>query len=184
MSSLPVVIVAAMARNGVIGAGRSLPWSIPSDLARFRGLTVNKPVIMGRTTFEGLPRPLSFRDVFVLTRDPAWRPPRSLARHHVAHSLAEAMSMAAVSTISSNASEIVVAGGSEVYAQAMPSAHRIELTLVDAEPAGTHRFPGIGEGWQVDRRSGPHRSDGDELPYDTLVLAREAVLARRAVAAE
>lgn len=181
MSSLPVVIVAAMARNRVIGDGDGLPWSIPSDLARFRALTVNKPVVMGRRTFEGLPRSLPFRDVFVVTRDPDWRFPRQVARHHVARSLGEAMAMAAVSTLASRAPEIVVAGGSEIYAQAMAFADRIELTLVDAEPEGTHHFPDMGPGWEAVHGTGPHRADGDGAPYGTVRYERRRTWA---VAAE
>ncbi len=183
MGGIPIVIVAAMARNGVIGDGASLPWDIPSDLARFRGMTINKPVIMGRRTFEGLPRPLPFRDVIIVTRDPSWEPAKPLNRHYVARSLLAAVAMAAVSSATSLAGEIMVAGGADIYRQALPLADRIELTLVDAEPRGSHVFPSYArDDWKVEWRTGPYRNAGDDHAYETVSMTRNRC--RPAVAAE
>ncbi len=181
MTSLPIVLVAAVARNGVIGDGRSLPWSVPSDLDRFKRLTINKPVIMGRRTFDSLPRPLPFRDVIVVTRDAGWTFPAKRLRHYVAHSLMGAFGVAAVAAAQSGADEIVVAGGGEVYAQAMPWAHRIEMSLIHAEPSGRCTFPAVPEDeWSSDAPSAPTRRDGDGASYETVTFRRVASAGQRA----
>lgn len=129
-----IVIVAAVARNGVIGMAGGLPWRIPEDLARFKRLTMGHAVVMGRATFESIGRPLPGRTNIVLTRAPDW----SHDGVEVAGSLDEALRIAA-----SDGLDVFVAGGAEVYRAALEVAHRLELTEVDAEPEGDTWFPPV-----------------------------------------
>lgn len=136
-SGAPVSIVAAVARNGVIGAEGDMPWRLPSDLKRFRALTMGKPVVMGRRTFETLGRPLTGRTNIVVTRDRAYRAEGA----SVVHSLEEALNTAVGAP--GGREEIMVIGGGEIYAQAMDRAATLYITHIDAEPAGDTRFPAI-----------------------------------------
>jgi dihydrofolate reductase len=128
------VIIAAVARNGVIGLEGGLPWHIPEDLARFKELTLGNAVVMGRATFESIGRPLPGRVNVVLTRRPDW------ARDDVitAHSLEEALS-----TVAELGVDAYIAGGAEVYAASLEEADRLELTEVDLEPEGDTWFPEV-----------------------------------------
>ena len=124
-------LVAALARNRVIGVGNRLPWRLPEDLRRFKRLTMGAPVIMGRKTRESIGRPLPGRRNIVVTRerDATWE------GCVVAHSLDEALALA------DDAAEAFVIGGAELYAQALPRADRLHLTLIDADYAGDAWFP-------------------------------------------
>jgi dihydrofolate reductase len=128
------VIIAAVARNGVIGIEGGLPWHIPEDLARFKELTLGHALVMGRATYESIGRPLPGRVNIVLTRDPDW----SNEGVVTAHSLEEAL--AAVEALGVDA---YIAGGAEVYAAALEHSDRLELTEVDLEPAGDTFFPEV-----------------------------------------
>lgn len=128
MSAREIVLILARARNGVIGKDGELPWHIPADLKRFKALTTGAPMIMGRKTFESLPGRLPGRRHIVLTRDAGW----SAEGAEVAHTIDVALALAGDGRIS-------VIGGAAVFEAFLPLAHRIELTEVDAEPAGdTH----------------------------------------------
>jgi dihydrofolate reductase len=134
----PVALIAAVAANGVIGRDNRLPWRLPADLRRFKELTMGHALVMGRRTYESIGRPLPGRVTVVLTRDPAFMaPPGALA----ARSLEEALAAAAAAT--PGAGEVFVAGGAEVYAQALPRADRLYLTRVEAEVEGDARFPDL-----------------------------------------
>ncbi len=126
------VIVAAVARNGVIGVDGGLPWHIPEDLARFKRITMGHALVMGRETFESIGRPLPGRVNIVLTRRPDW----SHDGVEVAGSLEEALSMTASLQL-----DAFIAGGAEVYRAALGRADRMELTEVKAEPEGDTWFP-------------------------------------------
>ena len=126
-----ISLIAAVARNGVIGKDGRLPWHLPDELARFKATTMGHPLVMGRATFESIGRTLPGRRTIVVTRDPPWHHPGVES----AHSFAEALSLAGP------ADEVFVAGGAEVYAEALPFAHRLVLTEVDAEPEGDTWFP-------------------------------------------
>lgn len=128
------MIVAAVARNGVIGLEGRLPWRIPEDLARFKRLTMGHAVLMGRATFESIGRPLPGRTNIVLTRDSGWLH----SGVEVAGSLQEALRIAA-----SDSRDVFVAGGAEVYRAALGMADRLELTEIDAEPEGDTWFPPV-----------------------------------------
>ena len=126
-----ISLIAAVARNGVIGKDGRGPWHLPDELERFKATTMGHPLVMGRRTFESIGRTLPGRRTIVVTRDPRWHHPGVES----AHSFAEALSLAGP------ADEVFVAGGAEVYAEALPFAHRLVLTEVDAEPEGDTWFP-------------------------------------------
>jgi len=137
---MDVVIHAAVAENGVIGADGGLPWRLSSDLKRFKAGTMGRPVIMGRKTFEGIGKPLPGRLNIVVTRDRGW----SHEGVETARSLDEAIRLAtARARCITGVDEIAVIGGGEIYAQALPLADRLHITHVLAEPAGDTRFPAI-----------------------------------------
>ncbi len=129
-----IVIIAAVARNGVIGLDGDLPWRIPEDLARFKRLTMGHALIMGRATFESIGRPLPGRTNVVLTRRASW----AHDGVEVAGSFEDALAIAAESH-----QDVFVAGGAEVYRSALEHAEVLELTEVDAEPHGDTWFPPI-----------------------------------------
>jgi dihydrofolate reductase len=126
-----LALVVAMARNRVIGRGNALPWHLPEDLKHFKALTLGKPILMGRKTFEAIGRPLPGRDNLVLTRERDWRADGVNA----VHLLDEALERAA------QASELMVIGGAEVYRLTLPLAQCIYLTEVLAEVQGDTFFP-------------------------------------------
>lgn len=129
----PVVVVAAVARNRVIGSSGDLPWRLPADMKRFKAITLGKPMIMGRKTFDSIGRPLPGRRIIVVTRNPGWHAEGA----ETAASLAQALELARAG----EPDEIVVAGGGEIYARAVPLADVMRLTWVDAEPEGDATFP-------------------------------------------
>lgn len=133
---MELVLVVARARNGVIGKDGAMPWHISADLKRFKAMTVGKPVIMGRKTFESIGKPLPGRHNIVLTRDAEWRAEGVT----VAPNLAEAVAAAGLDP-RARAEAIMVIGGAQIYAEALPSATRIELTEVDADYAGDTMLP-------------------------------------------
>jgi dihydrofolate reductase len=127
-----ISLVVAVAENGVIGKDGLLPWHMRSDLKRFRAITIGKPVIMGRRTFQSLKRPLDQRDNIVVTRDPGFRAEGAV----VAASFEAALSLARACAAARGADEIMVIGGAQVYEAALPHADRIYLTRVHASPEG------------------------------------------------
>lgn len=135
--ALPVVLIAAVADNGVIGDDNRLIWRLKTDLRRFRNLTLGRPVLMGRKTFLSIGKPLPGRETIVLTRDPAFRADGV----HVALSLEQGLELGQRLGAALGADSVVVAGGADIYAQALPLADRLELTQVHAAPAGDALFP-------------------------------------------
>ena len=129
-----IALIVAVAENGVIGRAGQLPWHLPDDLKRFKALTMGKPMLMGRRTFESIGRPLPGRTSLVLTHSTDWGPPPgALAVHSVDEALAEARR--------GGAGELAVIGGAEVFRLALPLARRIDLTRVHAEVEGDVYFP-------------------------------------------
>jgi dihydrofolate reductase len=127
-----VTLVAAYAANRVIGDRGSIPWHLPEDFAHFKATTMGGVLVMGRATYESIGRPLPGRTTIVVTRNPEWSADGVL----VAHSLGEALDLAAVQP-----GETFVAGGTQIYEQAMPMATHQVLTEVDLSPAGDARYP-------------------------------------------
>ncbi|MBE5530116.1 dihydrofolate reductase [Laribacter hongkongensis] len=150
----PLALIAARARNGVIGLDNRMPWHLPEDLAYFKRVTLGKPVVMGRKTFESIGRPLPGRLNIVVTRNPGWQ----AAGVQVAHSLDAALALAAAAA----PEEIMLIGGAELYRQALPQADVLYLTEIDAEFAGDAFFPEVDLArWRIDREeAGQRDSDG------------------------
>lgn len=136
---LPLTLVAAVARNGVIGAHGRLPWHLPGDLAQFRARTMGHPLLMGRTTFASIGRPLPGRRTTVLSRDPGFAP----SGVTVAADLSAALDSAGRDAAVLGAGTIMVVGGAAVYAATIDRAQTLVITEVDAAPAGDAVFPAI-----------------------------------------
>jgi dihydrofolate reductase len=133
---MQIVLIVAVADNGVIGANGAIPWRLKTDLQRFKTMTMGKPVVMGRKTFMSLRRPLAGRTNIVMTRDRNFRKPGAV----VTHSLQAAREVATGEALRRFVTEIAVIGGAEVYAQWMGCADRLEVTEVHAKPEGDSRF--------------------------------------------
>ncbi|MBR0732733.1 dihydrofolate reductase [Bradyrhizobium japonicum] len=133
---MEIVFVVAIAENGVIGAGNAMPWRMKSDMARFKALTIGKPVIMGRKTFETLRRPLPNRTNIVITRDADYRANGAI----VTTSAADAGAVALGDALRRSVAEIAVIGGAEIYRQWLDRADRLEITEVHARPEGDTHF--------------------------------------------
>lgn len=132
IAGLRVVAVVAMARNRVIGAGGTMPWHLPSELKRFRALTDNRPMIMGRRTLDSIGRLLPGRDTIVLSRADTVE----IAGAVPARTPAQALDLATAAAKRRGAHEIAIVGGAEIYSIFMPVTDRVYLTRVDIEPAG------------------------------------------------
>jgi dihydrofolate reductase len=156
----PIVLIYARGRNGVIGRDGALPWHLPADLRRFKALTMGKPMIMGRKTFESFPAPLPGRRHIVLTRDHAW----SRKGAEVAHDVQAALALA-------GEGEIAVVGGAEIYALFAPLADRIEMTQVDLAPEGDTFMAPTGADWRETAREF-HPAQGDHPAYAFVTLER------------
>jgi dihydrofolate reductase len=151
-----IAIIAAVAKNGAIGARGGLPWRLSSDLKRFKALTLGKPLILGRKTFESIGRPLPGRRVIVITGDPAWTRPDVTAVKDFEAALEAA----------GEAEEIMVGGGGAIYALALPRASRLYLTEVDAEPEADVMFPRLDpKQWREVRREPGVRGPKDEVDF-------------------
>jgi len=161
-----IAFVVAVARNGVIGAKGDLPWRISSDLKRFKQITMGKPVIMGRKTWESLPkRPLAGRLNIVITRDRAYEAPGAV----VAAGVEEALTAAR----EANAEETCVIGGSEIFRQFLPLADRLYLTEVDLAPEGDAVFPPLDfSQWAEMSREVHPRAENDDAGFVLRVLDR------------
>jgi len=149
----------ARARNGVIGRAGGLPWRLRSDLRRFRALTLGKPVVMGRKTWESLPRrPLPGRLNLVLSRKSGYEARGAI----VCETFGEALDIAREQALEDKADEVCIIGGADVFALALPRASRIYLTEVDGEPDGEVVMPRLDEsGWREVARE-VHPSGPDE----------------------
>jgi dihydrofolate reductase len=159
-----IAIIAALARNRVIGRGNRLPWHLPDDLRHFKRLTLGRPIIMGRRTWESLPGLLPHRTHVVVTRDPDYRAQGAV----VVRSLEEAVAAA-------GGEEALVVGGAQLYALALPRASRLYLTLVDAQVEGDAFFPEIDPAaWREVARE-PHAADERHAyPFAFVTLERVA----------
>src|SRR2546421_4682738 len=136
---MEIVLIVAVADNGVIGAHGTIPWRLKSDQQRLKAMTMGKPVVMGRKTFMSLRRPLPGRTNIVVTRDMNFRSPGAV----VTSSFADARAVATGDALRRFATEIAVIGGAEIYAQWMACADRLEITEVHARPDGDTRLPDI-----------------------------------------
>ena len=169
MSTPPLIIVVAVAENGVIGHNNELPWRLPGDARHFQRMTMGKPVIMGRSTLQSMGKALPGRANIVLTRDPNFRFEGVL----VARDLESGLALAAQEAQRMGAKEIAIIGGAGVFAEALPRTARIELTEVHARPEGDTHFPEFDrKEWRETRRDGPHQEKGATYPYSFVTLER------------
>lgn len=160
--SVPVVLVLAMSDNGVIGDRGGLPWRILDDMKRFKRLTLGKPIIMGRKTWDSFPKkPLPGRTNIVVTRDTSWRAEGAVAVHSFDAALTKACNK--------NPSEIAVIGGAEIYKAALPLADRVELTEVHITVDGDTRLPLFDKStWRETAREDHTTDEGLRFSYVTL----------------
>jgi dihydrofolate reductase len=166
---MDIVLVAAVAENGVIGRAGGLPWRLKSDLQHFRALTTGKPVVMGRRTWASLARPLPNRTNIVVTRDPAFAARGAV----VTASFSAALEVARGDALRRQVDAVMVIGGGDIYAQAMPLATRLEITRVHARPDGEAVFPAIDAAvWREAARRECPPGPGDEASFTYLTYAR------------
>jgi dihydrofolate reductase len=160
---IAIVLLAAVADNGVIGRDNALPFRQNSDLKRFKALTMGKPMVMGRKTYQSIGKPLPGRTNIVVSRDPGFAPAGVL----VARSLDDALAAARDDARKRGASEIVVIGGTEIFAHTMPMADRLEITHVHARPDGDTYFPPIDTArWRPATRSEHRAGPKDDADFD------------------
>jgi dihydrofolate reductase len=165
--SAPIALIAAVARNGAIGVANALPWRLSSDLKRFKALTMGKPLIMGRKTFASVGKPLSGRLSIVVTREATF----AAEGVEVAHDLTAALALARAH----DASEIMIGGGGEIYAQTIGMADRLYITEVGLEPEGDAVFPRISASeWREVSRVTGVRGARDEAEFAFVDYERRA----------
>jgi dihydrofolate reductase len=152
-----ISVIAALAKNRVIGIANRLPWKLPEDLAYFKTLTLGHAILMGRKTFESLGRPLPGRSNIVITRNTDYQAVGCL----VATSISAALALCA------DGDEVFFIGGAELYAQVIPLAHRLYLTEVDIEASGDAWFPDYDQSaWREISRESHRGQKGDALKFD------------------
>jgi dihydrofolate reductase len=164
-----VFLIVAVAENGVIGHDNALPWRLKSDMKRFRALTMGKPVVMGRKTFESLPKPLPGRTNIVITRDPGF----TAAGAVVVPSFENAVAVARGDALRRSAGAIAVIGGAQIYAQWMDIADRLEVTEVHAKPVGDVRLAPVDPAeWAEAARERHAAADGDSADFSYVTYRR------------
>jgi dihydrofolate reductase len=164
-----IVLVAAVADNGVIGAGNAIPWRLKSDMQRLKAITMSKPVVMGRKTFASMKRALPGRTNIVITRDPQFQAAGAV----VTTSFENALALAQADALQRGADDIAVLGGAEVYAHFLEIADRLEITEVHATPEGDTRFPAIDkDAWQEVARARHEAGPDDSAAFSYVTYRR------------
>jgi dihydrofolate reductase len=167
---MEVVLIVAVADNGVIGANGAIPWRLKSDMQRFKAMTTGRPVVMGRKTFMSLRRPLPGRTNIVLTRDRHFRAGGAV----VTNSFSDARAVALGDALRRSVSEIAVIGGAEIYAQWCDVADRLEVTEVHARPEGDTYFAAIDPAkWQELARVQNPAGPDDSAPFSYVTYRRQ-----------
>ena len=166
-----VTFVVAVSENGVIGRQGQLPWRMPSDLKRFRQVTLGKPVVMGRKTYESIGKPLDKRDNIVVTRQPGYAAPGM----HVVPSVEAAISLGRDLAAKRGVDEVAIIGGAEIFRSAMPFVQRVYLTIVHASPEGDVLLdpfdPAV---WREVSREAMQQGPGDEFAAHFVVMELRA----------
>jgi dihydrofolate reductase len=166
---MEVVLIVAVADNGVIGTNGAIPWRLKSDMQRFKAMTTGRPVVMGRKTFMSLRRPLPGRTNIVLTRDRHFRAGGAV----VTNSFSDARAVALGDALRRSVSEIAVIGGAEIYAQWCDVADRLEVTEVHARPEGDTYFAAIDPAkWQELARVQNPAGPDDSAPFSYVTYRR------------
>jgi dihydrofolate reductase len=159
---MTVSLIVAMARNGVIGRDNGLPWHLSTDLKRFKKLTMGRPYISGRRTFESVGIPLPGRKNIIISRRPDFAAPGVTGAGSFEEALAEA-----------GEGEVFIGGGAEIFKLALPRADRIYLTLVHAEPEGDTFFPEVDwSEWRVTEREDHHSDERNDHPFSFITYER------------
>jgi dihydrofolate reductase len=167
---MEIVLIVAVAENGVIGQGNAIPWRLKSDMQRLKALTIGKPVVMGRKTFASLRRPLVGRTNIVITRDPGF----TAAGAVVTTSNASARAVALGDALRRSVDEIAVIGGAEIYAQWIGIADRLEVTEVHAAPEGDTRLAAIDPSdWEVTARQRHSATSDDSADFSYVTYRRK-----------
>ena len=171
---LPLVLIAAVARNGAIGRDNRLLWRLRGDMAHFRANTMGHPVIMGRKTWDSIGRPLPGREIVVVTRDTGFAAPAESV--HVAHSLEAALALAQTRARAMGAAAVMVAGGGEIYRALLHRADRLVRTAVDLAPEADAFVPAVDPAvWEEVARE-PHESgQGDEAGFAFVTYVRRSL---------
>jgi dihydrofolate reductase len=167
---MQIVLIAILAENGVIGRGGGMPWRLKSDMRHFRALTLGKPVVMGRKTYHSLSlKPLPGRTNIVVSRDKDFSLPGAI----VARSLEAALEAARGDALRRGVESIMVIGGANIYAQAMPLAQRLEITHAHLTADGDTAFPPIDPAvWRQSARTEHPAGPDDDAPYDVATYIR------------
>lgn len=161
---MTISIIAAVAKNRVIGKDNKLPWNLPADLKHFKDLTLGKPIVMGQKTFESIGKPLPGRTNVVLTLDKSFNPSGCI----MAHSIEEALEKAG------NCQEVMICGGASVYKQFLPRADKMYLTLIEGDFEGDAYFPEFDwQDWQETERIENQPDKENHYKYTFLILARK-----------
>lgn len=169
LTGLNVVLVAAVAENGVIGRDNNIPWKLKADLQRFKAITLGRPIVMGRKTYESLGRPLPGRTNIVLTRDASYQARGAV----VVTSLEDAVAIARADAARRGVDDIMVIGGGEIYRLFMPQATKLELTEVQCSPDGDALFPEIQHShWNEVAREPQAISPDDTSAYSYVTYCR------------
>jgi len=168
---IKLVLVAAVAENGVIGQGGGLPWRLKSDMQHFRAVTIGKPVVMGRKTFRSIGKPLTGRTNIVVSRDPKFAAPGVL----VAPSVEAALAAARGDAMRRGADAISVIGGADLYGQTIDRADRLVITHVHLQPDGETMFPPIeSRVWKEAARTEHQPGPNDAAAFATVIYDRFA----------
>ena len=164
---MKISLIVAVSRNGIIGIDNQLPWHLPEDLKYFKSVTMGKPIIMGRKTYDSIGRPLPGRTNIVITRDSSWQ----AEGVEVARTLAQAMTLGQLACAQADVDEAMVIGGEQIYRMTLPAADRLYLTEVQAEVEGDAFFPEFdAKDWQQVSEQLPEVTDTH--PYRFIVLER------------
>jgi dihydrofolate reductase len=166
---MKLAFVVAVAKNGVIGRNGALPWRLPTDLKHFKALTMGKPMLMGRRTWESIGRPLPGRETIVVTRDPAFSAPGI----HVAHTIDAGLEIATEQARRMGADTIMIVGGADIFAALLERADTVHLAEVDLAPEGDVHFPPLDPAkWVEVGCEAPPRAANDEATVRFLTYAR------------
>ena len=164
---MKIALIVAVSQNNVIGRDNQLPWHLPEDLQYFKSMTMGKPILMGRKTFESIGRPLPGRVNIVITRDPDW-----IAEGvEIVSTIDDAMAAGAVACKAADSDEIMIIGGAQIYRDCLPLADVLYLTKVEAEIEGDAFFPDIDlDQWQEVSEKSPKTID--KYAYRFVILKR------------
>ena len=166
---IAIAFAVAVAKNGVIGKDGGLPWRIPGDLKQFRKLTMGKPVLMGRKTFQSIGKPLDGRDNVIITRDTDF----THEGVHVAASVDEGLEVARDLARKCGADSVMVIGGEEIFRQTLDAADVIHINEIDMEPDGDAFFPPLDPAqWKIASREDFAKGEKDDAAFSAITFAR------------